>query len=208
VPDDFYPPPDVLALDAPDGALEYLDEPPAIEAVLPEGQRPERPPWTPADLGAAEWAMAHVHHLTAEIDAVQHQARLWHMAIDEWAHNVQRAPAWRLQRFTEALERWGQAERDRDPSKRTLALPSGKVAATVPRSGTVVIRDHDAAVRWLAGQPWGEDAIKRPAPEVKISVVRQHIKPEDVTEVDPTTGEPTGLTLEPPGPARYTVKPG
>jgi hypothetical protein len=207
VADDFYPPPDVLSLDAPDGALEYLDEPPLPE-IWTHDQVPERPPWTPADLGAAEWAMAHVHALTTEIDAVKEQARLWHMAIDEWAHNVQRAPALRLERFNQALVRWAQAERDRDPRKRTLALPSGKVAATVPRSGTVVIRDHDAALRWLTTVPWGEDAIKRPPPEVKISVVRQHIKPDDVTEVDPDTGEPTGLDLEPPGPATYTVKPG
>jgi hypothetical protein len=218
---------------------EVLGEPPidvdAALATTPAADEPMHKVWLPADLGEAEWAMGMVRGLDAELAGLRAQAQAWHERIDAWLAEATAQPERRRAFFDQALtgyaDRW-RAEADR---RRTLPLPSGEVRATVPQSGTVVVTDEQALLRWLrraiedgqhdtatsasnspqaiAGRLAAE-AIKATPDSVLLPQLRKLVKADRADDgtwvpVVRLTGErPPGLAVEPPGEPRYQVKPG
>lgn len=219
-PTDMLPPmllASVEPLDATALAAEMAaaDERTAAVAILGDSApAPSRPLWTPADVGEAEWAMAHVRANHRQIAAAQEQARLWHQQIDAWLADEITGAEHRAGFFDGALVRYADARLAADPKLRTIKLPSGDVKVTVPQQGTVHVADEDAVICWADASGY-EAAVKRPpppAPTVLVSEVRKVAQavegPSGWVAVDKATGEVVpGAEARPPAEPTVKVQP-
>lgn len=187
----------------------------AVTILGDEAPAPSRPLWTPADVGEAEWAMAHVRANHRQIAAAQEQARLWHQQIDAWLEGEATGAERRAGFFTGALTRYADARLADDPKVRTIKLPSGDVKVTVPQQGTVHIGpaegEADSVVLWADALGY-EAVVKRPQappPSPLVSELRKVAQavqgPDGWVVVDKATGEVVpGAVAQPP--AEPTVK--
>lgn len=219
MPDDLPTiPAEVLMPSAPidDATLEALF---ATAGQVDDGPEPEpvrrARGWEPDDTAAAEWAMGKAAAARARIREVEAQARDWHAQIDAWAAAETSRPADTEAFFERALEGYLRRLHEADPKLRTSKLPSGVMKVTVPKSGRVVVVDDGPLIEWLERQP-GDDVdaiVKRPAPTVLVSVLRQRVRAVPTDDggwraVDPETGEtPPGVAAEPPGEPIYRIDP-
>jgi hypothetical protein len=216
-------PPNVLAAGDPDGAidalLEYQDALEAGHELEHEAVAP-RVMWTPDDAAAAEWAMSHLAALDKEQREISDQAALWRSQIDAWEQQASRRPAARAGFYEGALIRYADVWRAADPKRRTLYLPSGDVACTVPVKPRVVVEDDAACVAWIdehSDEIDGEaaelvDAVKRPAPSILTSELRKHVSTVRHDDGSYSVVTPDGVPIPgvvalPPGDPTYRVKP-
>jgi hypothetical protein len=194
--------------------------PPEVAAqVLPQTEAHPLNGWRPADDSQAEWAMARLARLVAEIDRINREH-------DDWAENVEasrrgatRSLEYRARFFRDALTGYAIVWRDAAPDDRgTLHLPSGTVATTVPRKATIQLEPARSGelVAWLQAQDAERveqaKALKVVEPEPMIGGVRKLVEARQVGDewrvVDPGTGEVVpGLVAYPPGDTTASVKP-
>jgi hypothetical protein len=200
----------------------YLAETPegALVEVHDQTSGPAYLPWQPTDLGQAEWAMGQLRAIDAELGALGEQYDLWLDQLEQWSKRVEAGPLRRRQFFEQALTQFADALRQLNPAGRSLPLPSGTVAATVPRSGKVVVTDDELLLAWLHGRErqttMATDAIKRTPDTVRLPELRRLLSARHTSAgwrvVDAISGEllgpEQGVEVEPPGEATYRVNPG
>ncbi len=125
--------------------------------------------WRIDGTGSAAWAMAHVAQAEAALSEFTDLAVVWYgrideqrdaakAVIDEWLVK-ETAPLRRtLNYFTGQLERWALDQREADPRKKSVTLPSGKVQTTA-KSAKVVVTDEDAVIEWAKAN--APEAVKQ-----------------------------------------------
>lgn len=132
--------------------------------------------WSIEDDGAAEWAMAHVAQIQANIDAVNAQAAAYRERIERW-HDAMTARLRKRSEFFEThLIAYADAFRARDPKRnKTLHLPSGTVSSTESRPA-VIVTDDTAAAEWAQRLPDEvRDAVVQTTTKVMVVPFRQHV---------------------------------
>lgn len=187
------------------------------DEAVPEPVRRGRT-WEPETQQEAEWCMAKAAAAGRAMDEIATQAAEYHEQIDAWAHDASRSARSTSAFFRQKLEGYLRRRYDADPKLRTLKLPSGTLRVTVPKSGTVVVVDEEALLRWVLANGEKvppEQVINRPDPKVYISELRKYVKPvplEDgswsaVVADHPETGAPPGVKVVPPADPNFTVNP-
>lgn len=174
--------------------------------------------WEPETQQEAEWCLAKVAAASNEMDSIAEQAAEWHQQIETWAHDASRGARSTAGFFRSKLEGYLRRRYDADPKLRTVKLPSGTLRVTVPKTGTVVVVDEEALLRWLLANGEKvppEQVIKRPDPTVLVSELRKYVKPvptDDggwiaVVHDHPAVGTPPGVDALPPRDPSFTISP-
>ena len=156
-PDDMIPP--ELATDEPPFTLDALDKALEISERLGSASDEEAAQlanladaqplaWCITDSGAAEWAMAHVAQIDANVAQLDEQRSAYVDRITRWHSDAVRRLLQRRAFFANHLERFAAEYRAADPKRhKTLRLPSGEVRST-DHKPVVEIRDADTLVAW------------------------------------------------------------
>jgi hypothetical protein len=176
-------------------------------------------PWVPPDIDQAEWAMATLRSLSADLEEIDVQYETWRNQLDEWKADAVRGTHRRAEHLRASLIAYAERWRAQDPTRRTLILPSGRVSATVPKKGRLQITDHAALIAWLHNDTRAdvidpEQVIKHIEDEVLVSKVAEYVEPWRDKDgrwvaIDKGTGEVVpGMAVIPPGDPTYNVKPG
>ncbi len=135
--------------------------------------------WRIDGTGSAAWAMAHVAQSEAALADLTAQAVDWYGRIDEWLVK-ESAPFRRtLDYFTGQLERWALDQREADPRKKSVTLPSGKVQTTA-KGAKVIVTDEAELIQWA--QKHAPEVIhERTVTSVGLTQLRQVVQARKVT---------------------------
>lgn len=117
----------------------------------------------------AQWAMAQLAALNAEMEAVTDQSAAWLAQIVKWVEDVTRQSKRRALFFEGQLIRWGHEQRAANPKKATFKLVAGDVATT-NRKATIEIEDQEAVIAWLKTHYNGQ--LVRKKEDVLVSDLR------------------------------------
>lgn len=145
-----------------------VDELPPAGGVLPEVARS----WQIDGIGSAEWAMSRVAQAERALEDLTTQATEFYARIDEWLRNESARHRATKAFFEAHLERWALAQREADPRRKTIALPSGKVKTTA-KGPSVQIEDARAALEWAKAHLVAAVAMD---PRLKVSVLKEHVQ--------------------------------
>lgn len=176
MPTDTIPP--ELAIDDEPFTLEQLDaelhshgDPDAAAAHTVER-------WTITDAGAAEWAMAHVAAIDANLAELAEQHAAYLERIERWHKAAASKLDQRRGFFAAHLERYAAEHRARDPKRnKTLSLPSGKVSSTETHP-KVAIADEATLIAWARDHMTDEDLaeVVKVTESAKVMELRKRVQ--------------------------------
>lgn len=135
-----------LTQDDPTTAAEDLADADAHDVQLPDDVRPT-PPWRIDGTGSAEWAMAHLAGIDANLAALKEQRDAYLDRIKTWHADAARRLIVSRAFFAHHLEEYARELRLADDKATTLRLPSGKVTTTRHRP-KVEVADEAAVIAW------------------------------------------------------------
>lgn len=159
----------------------------------------ERHPWRISDLGDAEYAMRIYAESMRRVTRQRDQAKRWHQQIEEWLDRSTKDDRSRANRMSARLLSYAIAEREADPDRATIILPSGSLPTTFRRDPVIGIADKDAVLEWAkASHP---DLI-RYTPDVLVTTLRAAVqivsRDEGHVVVDGDGVEVPGVEIDPP----------
>lgn len=125
--------------------------------------------WEIADDGAAAWAMAKLAEYADQVRGVDDRHFFMAERIAKWHTSNRKKPAERMGFFAQALEAYALAERARDPKRKTINLPSGKVRTT-ETGPAVAVENEEVLLAWAEGAM--PAAISR---KVLVSVLKEGV---------------------------------
>lgn len=177
---DLIPP--ELAIEGPEPfTLEQLDRytdnvPEARAAADDAAELAEVERWTITDDGAAEWAMAHVAAIDANLAELKEQRQAYLDRINRWHSAAVVRLGGRRGFFAAHLERYADQFRARDPKRnKTLHLPSGQVKSS-DKQPKVAVLNAQTLVDWALDNMTPEDVAAVVKMEPLVSELRKRTK--------------------------------
>jgi len=157
-----------------------LDPDQAVHDLADSDDGPNRRWWIANDR-AAEWAMRHVAEADAELAQLAEQRAEWVRKIDQWFTQAAGRERARRAFFTEHLERYALAERERtDGNRKTIQLPSGTIR-TRPSQPTVAVQDEAKVLAW-AREAGVLEQVAPPKHSVKLTPLRELVSVVEVVD--------------------------
>lgn len=137
--------------------------------------------WHITDDGGAEWAMRFAATLTARVQEVKAQAKVWRAPIDLWQADQLRALEPALHRFTVELEMYT-VDRREQTGETTLALPSGSVSTRRATKPSIDLNEleEEQLIAWAAENLSGGEyeTVVKTVEHVLISELRKLVELE------------------------------
>lgn len=180
-----------------DGRLDpVVDE--ARQAFLNDTELTERP-WRVANLEDAEWAMRIYAEAARRIARHEAQAKAWRAQISDWLDRATADDRSRANRMSARLMSYAVDEREADPDRATIVLPSGTLPTTFRREPVVNISDMDEAIAWaLKHHP----ELVEQVPKLLVTTLRQHVHVASTKDghvvVDAQGERVEGVEIDPP----------
>lgn len=170
----------------------------ARQAFLNDTELTERP-WAVANLDDAEWAMRIYAEAARRIARHEAQAKVWRAQIDDWLGRATTDDRSRANRMSARLLAYAIAEREADPDRATIELPSGSLPTTFRREPVINISDMDDAIAWaLKHHP---DIVEQ-VPKLLVTTLRQHVHVASTDAghvvVDNSGERVEGVEIDPP----------
>lgn len=174
--------PPELAIEGPEPfTLEQLDRFTDYPPGLPAGAEDARlfsevERWEITDDGSAEWAMAHVAAIDANLAELKEQRQAYIARIDRWHTAAVLRLGGRRGFFAGHLERYAAAWRARDPKRnKTLHTASGVVKSTESQPKVAILNEQQL-VQWALENMSDEDVAAVVKMEPLVSELRKRTK--------------------------------
>lgn len=129
------------------------------------------------DTERAEWAMGRLRRAQGRIQANALQAREWIERIEEWLTATSRRDTIEANYFSGVLSNMARKVNERDPSVKTIRLPSGRITSSGPAPGKeweakVNPAEEAVLVEWAKAR--FPDAVKVEE-SVRVKELRSHV---------------------------------
>ncbi len=142
--------------------------------------------WSISSYGEAEWSMAKVSTVDAELARIDQQYEEWLQRLDNWRNAAVRPLQERREFFVGHLSDYLRRLRQENPRKKSLPLPSGKVSSRHQQPRAVIV-DEAAVIEWARASDHAE--VIRVVESVRLDDLRKLVKVDGEKVVDPSTGD-------------------
>jgi phage host-nuclease inhibitor protein Gam len=129
------------------------------------------------DDATADWAMAKVGAIDAELAELTSRADAYRRRIGAWFDHAAKPLVGRRRLLEGHLKDYARRERVRDPKRKTLVLPTGRVSSRGASAPSVKVADEDAVIAWAKAHLEGDElaAVVKVVESVRVSNLREHV---------------------------------
>lgn len=152
------------------------------------------------DLNKATWAMRQLRAIVVQIEANVAIAEAEKERIEKWQEAVNKPLLTDRLYFETILTNYLRKEREKDPSKKTISTPYGKVSSRTTQPKWDV---EEQLIEWLLNN---NDALVRVKYEVDKAELKKTYPTDGTKAVNPTTGEVIPFVTITPSDISYKVE--
>lgn len=145
----------------------------AASVFVPEAVRR----WRIEDDDAATWAMAKVAAIDVELAELTAGRESYTRRIGRWFDKSAKPLVARRMLLEGHLKDYARRERARDPKRKTVLLPTGRVSSRGGSAPSVKVADEDAVIAWAKTHLEGDEltAVVKVVESVRVSNLREHV---------------------------------
>lgn len=131
----------------------------------------------------AAWAMAKVGAINAELAELAERGDAYRQRIGQWFDHAADPLKGRLHFLEGHLKDYARRERARDPKRKTVLLPTGRVSSRSGSAPTVKVADEAEVIAWAKANLEGDDlaAVVKVVESVRVTNLREHVEVRPLT---------------------------